>query len=150
MVTVRKGDLDIVVAACSSYLPSEVSPEVLDAFARVLRTSDEAHGIEGEVRPAEPEADPRPEGIYGRVELPGRRNHTGWIAGASVWGTEGLVVRDWDGRIIADVVMGPGCEVVRLPTPLKRPESRLALTAGPAWSDPDDDPDDRSWGDGPF
>lgn len=35
-VAVRKEDLDILVAACTSYLPAHPSPEVTGAFARLL------------------------------------------------------------------------------------------------------------------
>jgi hypothetical protein len=97
-VTVLKADLDMLVAACTNCLPPGVSPEVGEAFERLLGAFDEAHGIEGEM-PA-PEPDPMPDGIWGRVELPGRREHTGWITGGSVWGAEGLIVRDWNGGIM--------------------------------------------------
>ena len=48
-VPVRKDDLDILVAACTSYLPPDVSPHVSEAFGRVLKSFDEVHGIFDEV-----------------------------------------------------------------------------------------------------
>lgn len=42
-VAVRKADLDVLVAACTSYLPTQVSPEVGAAFARLLAAFDKAN-----------------------------------------------------------------------------------------------------------
>ena len=47
------------------------------------------------------------------------------------------VVRDWDGREMAAVTIGPNSQVVYLPTPLKRPEPRAAITASASWEDDD-------------
>jgi hypothetical protein len=124
-VTVSRADLELLQKVCACYAPYPVTDDIREVMERTLAALREPAG--GEEAPA---GDSRPDGIWGRVELPGRRDHTGWIASASVFGAEGLVVRDWDGRIIADVVMGPACQVVRLPTPLKRPEPRPALPAG--------------------
>ena len=99
----------------------------------------------------DPEPDPEPPlpgGIFGRVELPGYRQHTGWITEEPRFGQQMAVVRDWDGREVAMAALGPGCQVVVLPTPRKRPEVPKAITAGAEsaayaddedWSDDDDD-----------
>lgn len=78
-----------------------------------------------------------PEGIYGRVELPGYRNHTGWVTEETRFGVQMAVVRDWDGRVVAEVAPGPLCQFVHLPTPLKRPDpqERAAITSGAGGSD---------------
>lgn len=97
----------------------------------------------------EPEADPRPPGIWGRVELPGRRDHTGWITEETRFGAQVAVVRDWDGHEVAWVAIGPGCQVLPLPTPLKRPEPAKALPAGRFGylaEDGYDEDDERPWG----
>ncbi len=91
----------------------------------------------------EPEP-PLPDGIFGRVELPGYRQHTGWITEEPRFGQQMAVVRDWDGREIAMAALGPGCQVVVLPTPRKRPEPPKALTSGSAWDDEDDDYDEEA------
>lgn len=39
-VAVLKEDLDILVAACTSYLPPHPSPEVTEAFGRILAAWD--------------------------------------------------------------------------------------------------------------
>jgi transcriptional regulator with XRE-family HTH domain len=76
-----------------------------------------------------------PEGVYGRVELPGYRNHTGWVTEETRFGVQMAVVRDWDGAVAAEVAPGPLCQFVHLPTPLKRPEvqerAAIAAPAGP-------------------
>ena len=112
-----------------------------------------AEAITWAVSQREPEATPLPEGIFGRVELPGYRQHTGWITEETVFGLQMAVIRDWDGRVLAEVALGPGSQVVHLPTPLKRPEPRAALPRGTGWDDgpgedfdPDEDLDDE---DGP-
>ena len=95
-----------------------------------------------EARPG-PAAEERPPGIWARVELPGWRNHTGWITEEMRFGTAAAVVRDWDGREVAVVYPGPACQVLPLPTPLKRPEPQTALSGPgprPAFADVDDDP----------
>jgi hypothetical protein len=70
-----------------------------------------------------------PEGIFARVELPGYRQHTGWVTEETQFGTVMAVIRDWDHRVIAAAALGPGCQVVHLPTPRKRPEPPQAITA---------------------
>ena len=62
--------------------------------------------------------DARPPGFWGRVEIPGMRNDTGWIADED----GRRVVRDWDGRVVAEVWPGPNARIVRLPTPVRRPD----------------------------
>ena len=67
------------------------------------------------------EADTRPPGFWGRIELPGYRAYTGWIASEERFGQQMAVVRDWDGRETATVIPGPNSPIVHLPTPLRRP-----------------------------
>lgn len=43
-VTVRKADLDILVAACTSYLPPDASPGVARSFGRLLGPWEAAGG----------------------------------------------------------------------------------------------------------
>ena len=59
--------------------------------------------------------------IYGRIEMPGYRHHTGWITEQTIFGQPAAVVRDWDGNQLAAVFPGPGCQLVCVPTPLRRP-----------------------------
>ena len=86
-----------------------------------------------------------PAGAFGRIDLPGYRNHTGWVTEETRFGVVLAVVRDWEGRVLAEVAMGPGCQFVHLPTPLRRPEEqeRAAITAGDPWGHGDDDEDSR-------
>lgn len=63
-------------------------------------------------------AQPPREGVWGRVELPGFRNHCGWVTEATRFGAQVAVVTGDDGREIAVVVFGPGCQFVHLPEPL--------------------------------
>lgn len=123
MASVRKDDLDVLVIACLRHLPDEPGQDVAAAFARLEDARHEAAG-------AIPEEDPRPDGFFGRVELPGYRQHTGWLAEETRFGQQLAVVRDWDGNVLAEVCIGPMCQVVHLPTPLRRPEPPKAITAG--------------------
>lgn len=83
----------------------------------------------GEREAAEPQpAPPLPPGRWGRIEIPGFRNDTGWIDVAPDGVTK--LVRDWDGALIAEVTPGPNSRVVYLPTPQKRPEPQQAITRG--------------------
>lgn len=104
------------------------------------------HPVAGE--PADP---PLPEGEFGRVDLPGYRNHTGWVTEETRFGVQVAMVRDWDGHVLAEVAMGPGCQFVHLPTPLKRPERKepAAITSGPppAWRDGWDSAEDAAYDD---
>ena len=76
---------------------------------------------------------PLPDGIWARVEMPGYRENTGWVTEETRFGAQAAVVRDWDGGIEAEVILGPGCRVVRLPVPLRRPGPQAALPAGDPW-----------------
>jgi hypothetical protein len=103
--------------------------------------------------PPSDDTSPLPPGRWGRVEMPGYRQHTGWIAEEARFGQAAAVVRDWDGAVVADVFPGPACRVVYLPTPLSRPDpERQAITASSWHGDDDDDPDDDDLGQdgGPF
>jgi hypothetical protein len=83
----------------------------------------------GEPEPAPVEL-PLPPGRFGRVELPGWRNHTGFLAEEIRFGQQVMVVRDFNGAEVANVIIGPMCQVIYLPAPLKRPEPQAALPAG--------------------
>lgn len=73
----------------------------------------------------------------------------GWVTAGLAFGAEAAVVRNWDGVILAEVVLGPGCRVVRLPTPLKRPDPLKAITSGDFSDEYEDDPlgDDEQYRD---
>jgi hypothetical protein len=141
-VTVLKADLDTLVAASLRWLPDDLDTDARLAFDRLYDARYETPAAGGD------QPEPLPDGIFGRVELPGWRNHTGWITDEVRFGEQMCVVRDWDGRVIAMVKLGPACQVLPLPTPLKRPEPRLALPAGRGEDqDPDEDLTDEH---GPF
>lgn len=119
---------------------------------QVARLTDQlvAAIAEADAKPDAPEQ-PLPDGEYARVEILGHDSHTGWVTEATRAGQPVMVVKDWDGRVIAEV---PGHSLYRfvpLATPLKRPEPRAAITAGTPDDDPwggsDDDYDDDR---GPF
>jgi hypothetical protein len=135
MATVRKDDLDVAAGLILRYVPDDAlnNPDVRAAFGRL---DDARHEDTGAA--AEPEGDTRPDGIWGRVELPGWRNHTGWITDEVRFGEQMCVVRNWDGQVIAMVKLGPACQVLPLPTPLKRPGPVAAITAGGDDEDLDD------------
>lgn len=65
--------------------------------------------------------DARPVGIYGRLELPGRREWTGWITSEERFGVTMCVVRDWDGIELVAAQPGPNAAVVKLIPPGLRP-----------------------------
>ena len=135
-VPVRKDDLDTLVAACTSYLPADVNPEVTEAFSRVLEPFDEVHGIGEEVP-----ASPSPPGRYGRIEIPGYRENTGWITEETRFGLQVAVVRDKGGEETAMVTPGPACRIVWLAVPVSQREPAAALPAG-GWAEETGDPDD--------
>lgn len=122
-----------------------------DAMAEAWQESYRALAAEyaaGKAEPAaEPEPDPEPPlppGFFGRVELPGWRNYTGWFTSG---GGDIRLVSDWDGNVIAEFVQGPNCLVIHLPTPQKRPDPPKAITAAPqpfGSGYPDDE--DSPWG----
>jgi hypothetical protein len=137
-VTVRRDDLELLRKVCALYAPYPPTDDIREPMERTLAAL-------GEPEAPLPSPETLPDGIFGRIELPGWRNHTGWITDEPRFGGQMAVVRDWDGRVIAEVSPGPGCQIVHLPTPLKRPEPRAALPAGP-WRDhdPDEDLDDEN------
>jgi excisionase family DNA binding protein len=45
---VRADDLDVLVAACTSWFPPDLPPEVGEAFARLLTAFDGVHGAREE------------------------------------------------------------------------------------------------------
>lgn len=85
-VPVRKDDLDILVAACTSHLPPDVSPEVTEAFGRVLEGFDEAHGIAGDISGDMPGRTPPEGGRWLELELLGHRQRTGYVTEVTVAG----------------------------------------------------------------
>jgi hypothetical protein len=72
------------------------------------------------------------------VELPGFVHYTGWVAEGARAGCPVVIIRDWDGLTIAEVVPQAMRQLVPLPTPLKRPEPQRALTAGAPYGDMDE------------
>jgi hypothetical protein len=140
-VTVRRDDLELLQKVCACYAPHPPADDIREVMERTLIALREPP-------PAGPDPGPLPEGIFGRVELPGYRQHTGWITEETVFGLQMAVVRDWDGRVQAEVALGPGSQVVHLPTQLERPGPVAAIEAGDpdVWAGDDDDLDDE---DGP-
>lgn len=140
-VTVRKDDLDTLIAACLRYLPGmpdDPDPDIRAAFIRLNGARYENDDTDEE--PASIPA-PVPPGRYGRVEIPGYRENEGWISEETRFGLQVAVVRDRDGTETAAVGVGPLCRVVWLPVPAPQPEP-LALTAGEGWDDDDYDYDE--------
>lgn len=110
-----------------------------DPVAREVLTSPLEPGDLVEAAP------PLPPGQYARIELPGFRNHTGWITEETRFGAQAAVVRGRDGLVEAAVVLGPGCRIVYMPLPSERPEPPRAITSGTGpwghdqdWSSPED------------
>lgn len=113
--------------------------------------ADLAEVLDGEPEARMPAGEPPlPDGEYARVEILGHDSHTGWVTDATRAGVPVMVVRDWDGRVIAEI---PGTSLYRfvpLATPLKRPVTRAMLPPGRGGFDPeyeigdtdDDDPDE--------
>ena len=133
------GDGDLMGEWLADFLGSATARRVAD-LAEQLQEAWTA------TKQAEPEP-PLPDGEYARVEILGHDSHAGWVTEATRAGQPVMVVRDWDGRTIAEV---PGHSLYRfvpLATPLKRPEPRAAITAGAGdgdpWGSDDDDYDDE-------
>jgi len=118
-------DVEALLAACahlSGLWPNPAIDRVRAALHAAKKPAAEADDA------------PLPPGRWGRVELPGYREDTGWLAEETRFGQVVIVVRDWNGAEVANAIIGPMCRVVYLPTPLRRPEPRAAL---PAASEPD-------------
>ena len=140
MTTVRKDDLDILVVACLKYLPDDLDEDVSAAFGRL---DDARHQGADPI----PGADPRPDGFWGRVEIAGYRDATGWVTDEPRFGLQMAVVRDWDGRVIDEFAMGPNSRIEHLPTPMKRPGPRAITASGSAAEGDAGDPDEYLTGD---
>lgn len=101
MVTVRRDDLDMLVAACTSYLPADVSPEAGEAFGRLLESFDAAHGIDSDMPAAGAGPDLPPDGQWCIVELLGHRERRGYVTQVERFGTPllhiDLAAKLWDG-----------------------------------------------------
>lgn len=123
LITVRRDHLETRLAYLASgpWTPSD-KPDVAGAWKGLTEAKD------ADLDAQEP---PLPPGRWGRVELPGYRQHTGWITEETRFGVQMAIVRDFDGIEEAAVAVGPGSRVVFLPTPLRRPEPE-PLTALPA------------------
>ena len=130
MITIPDFELGMLLNACLNYLPEEAKDEqVSAAFDRLMRMWHDHHEQAFQAMITHDPESPLPEGVFARIELPGYRQHTGWITEETRFGQQMAVVRDWDGREVAIAVLGPGCQVVILPTPRKRPEPPKAITA---------------------
>lgn len=136
-VTVLREDLETMMAYLASgpWTPAD-KPEVAGAWRRLTEAKDA--GLEAREAAGQPQEPPLPPGIYARVELPGWRNHTGWVTAEMRFGATAAVVRDWEGNEVAMVYPGPACQVLPLPTPLRRPdpEPLAALPAGEEYGGP--------------
>jgi hypothetical protein len=132
---------------------AQANPEPPDdpaILAEALQYAGRA--LDGEVPGPEPEATPEPplpDGEYARVEILGHDHHTGWVTESTRAGQPVMVVRDWNGLVIAEV---PGHSLYRfvpLATLLKRPEPQAALPAGDGFGYEcidEAEPDERPFG----
>jgi hypothetical protein len=112
--------------------PSE-DPAILN---EALQYAERA--LDGEVpgpEPADRPEPPLPPGEFGRVELPGFVHYTGWITDGTRAGCPVVIISDWDGRKLAEVVPQAMRQFIALPTPLRRPEPQAALPAGDGFGD---------------
>lgn len=140
-LVIAADDLDRLLTMLADPGPGKNYPDEITEFLARMEAR-----LHSERQPAEAEVVPLPPGRWGRIELPGRRDHTGWCNEELRYGCQMLIVRDWDGGELAAVAMGPACQVVYLPTPLHRPEparQQRALPAGDSyvWYGDDTDPD---------
>lgn len=139
-IPVPEADLGLILDYCARH-PTTSAPRYRDALDRTVEVWRAWHEAAFAEMTA-PEPEPLPDGIFGRIELPGYRNHTGWITDELRFGQQVAVVRDWDRCEVAMVVLGPGCQIVALPTPLKRPDpAPPAITSG-RWDGREDLVDD--------
>ena len=96
----------------------------------------------GKVAEAEPEpVPPLPPGDYGRIEIPGFRNHVGWWTDGLMAGQPVMVCSDRNGKVLARYIPGPGFRFVDLEVPsvTVQQEDPAAIE----WrADPDDDDPD--------
>jgi hypothetical protein len=86
-------------AACGHDVPWEELPgywrqKAEKWRARCAELARAGSGGQVEAGP-EPEL---PEGEFGRIEMPGYRQHTGWVTDGTRFGHPVAVVRDWDGH----------------------------------------------------
>jgi len=91
--------------------------------------------------PAPEPVPPLPPGDYGRIEIPGFRNHVGWWTDGLMAGQPVMVCSDRDGKVLARYIPGPGFRFVDLEVPsvTVRQDEPAALE----WRrDPDDDDSD--------
>ena len=91
-------------------------------------------------------APPLPPGIFGKVEFPGMRSHTGWRTDGMIGGQPCIMISDRAGVVLGEYILGPACRFVRLPVPATSAEpvpQRAQLTAGrSSYADDDYDADD--------
>lgn len=141
-LVIAADDLDRLLTMLADPGPGQNYPDEITEF--LARMDARLHAGRVPDEPVDAEIVPMPPGRWGRVELPGRRDHTGWCNEELRYGCQMLIVHDWDGGEIAAVAIGPACQVLYLPTPLHRPEppqQRRALAAGDsyAWYGDDDE-----------
>jgi hypothetical protein len=129
MITVRRDDLHAVMARAGAR---DWTPESDPKFAAVWERLTEAEAVTAPAVESEP---PLPRGEFGRVELPGFVHYTGWVTDGTRAGCPVVVISDWDGRKVAEVVPQAMRQFIALPTPLKRPEPQAALPAGEGFGD---------------
>ena len=142
LITVWRGDVDLILNAIIPTGQLDDSPSLKAAWNRLGEAVDPPAGTTAQPEPASPSL---PDGEYARVEVMGHDQHTGWVTDGTRAGIPVLVVKDWDGRTVAEVPGGSLYRFVPLPTPLKRPEPRRALASRPfgaALDDDYDEPDD--------
>jgi hypothetical protein len=131
VITVRRDDVEQILDG-HTVADYEGLPRASEAFCRLSDAVKEPDGPES----------PLPDGEYARVEIMGHDFHTGWVTESTRTGPPVMVVRNWDGFVIAEV---PGHSLYRfipLPTPLKRPDPQVALPVGAGFGyEYDGDPD---------
>lgn len=88
-VPVRKDDLDILVAACTSHLPPDVSPHVSEAFGRMLEAFDESHGIAGGMPPGDDDGMSFGEGQFMAIAFMGHIEREGYVTEITLGGEPG-------------------------------------------------------------
>jgi len=114
----------------------EVTDADIDAIADIAARYSEAAPSGPAKAAGEPQpASPLPPGIYGRVELPGFRKHTGWMTEGMLAGQAVMVISDRDGEVLAEYIPGPASRFVRLPVPVpsqpgEEPEPPRAIGPG--------------------
>ena len=93
----------------------------------------------------EPEPEPEwqmPDGEFARVEILGHDQHTGWVTESTRAGQPVMVIRGWNGHVVAEIPGHTMYRFVPLPTPLKRPDLEPPRAIQGGWYGMDGDDED--------